>query len=311
MTAPAASPTPPAAGAEPAPIYFGIAGWSYPDWDGYVYGPRTRDKLRFIAAYVDAIEINSTFYRPPDARTTASWQARTADLPAFFFTAKLHQDITHGGRIEEPTARAFHEGLRPLIEAQRLKHLLAQFRYDFADTPAARDRLSRIRERFGELANLTLELRHRSWQAPAALEFLQSLRVSVAHLDYPAAANSFTLRLCPVGEHAYFRLHGRNAQAWFRKDAGRDEAYNWLYSAAEIDEIARRAADIARQSRSLTLIANNHYQGKEAVNILQLKARLTGRKVPVPPQLAEKYPELRPLCAALPPASAPAPPASP
>jgi len=28
------------------------------------------------------------------------------------------------------------------------------------------------------------------------------------------------------------------------------------------------------------------------VNILQLKSMMTGRKVPVPPLLAEKYPEL-------------------
>ena len=46
-------------------------------------------------------------------------------------------------------------------------------------------------------------------------------------------------------------------------------------------------------SASLTMIANNHYQGKEAVNILQIKSRLTGRKVPVPPLLAERYPDLR------------------
>jgi hypothetical protein len=48
-------------------------------------------------------------------------------------------------------------------------------------------------------------------------------------------------------------------------------------------------------SRSLTLVANNHYRGKEAVNILQIKSKLTGRKVPVPPRLAERYPELEKL----------------
>jgi uncharacterized protein YecE (DUF72 family) len=86
-------------------------------------------------------------------------------------------------------------------------------------------------------------------------------------------------------------MHGRNYRAWFSK-AGRDETYNYLYSEDELDRIADRAARLASNSKTLTMVANNHYQGKEAVNILQLKARLTGRKVPTPPLLRGKYPQL-------------------
>ena len=272
------------------PIFCGVAGWSYPDWEGYVYTPEIKDRLRFLAGYLDMIEINSTFYRPPDARTVAAWVERTEDLPGFFFTAKLHQDVTHRGVIEPATVAAFHEGFKPMVQRDGLRHLLAQFRYDFADTPATRGHLERIASSFGDITNLTLELRHNSWQAPAALEFLAGLGVSVAHLDYPTARDSFNLRVCRVGEHAYFRLHGRNAKAWFSKDAGRDETYNYLYSDREVDDIVKRAAEIGRMSKTLTLVANNHYQGKEVVNILQIKSRLTGRKAPVPPKLLERYP---------------------
>jgi uncharacterized protein YecE (DUF72 family) len=273
-------------------VSFGIAGWSYEDWHGYVYPPGTRDTLQYIAPYVDAIEINSSFYRPPVARVAASWAAKTARLPGFFFTAKLHQDITHGSGIEPGMAKALREGFAPLREAGRLRHLLAQFRWDFADTPDARDRLSAIRERFGDLANITFELRHRSWQEPSTLEFLRSLDATVATLDYPLARDSFSLRTCDVGRHAYFRLHGRNARAWFSKGAGRDETYNYLYSPAELEDIVKRALELAAKSQSLIVVANNHYQGKEAVNILQIKSAVTGRKVAVPPPLADKYPEL-------------------
>lgn len=281
-------------------IACGVAGWSYPDWDGYVYPRGEKDKLRYVARFVDMIEINSTFYRPPDARTAASWLARTADLPGFFFTAKLHQDITHKGAIEPATVLAFHEGFRPLAEAGRLRHLLAQFRYDFADGGAEREHLRAIRGRFGDLARVTLELRHNSWQSPDALDFLRGLDVSVANLDYPLARNSFNLARCDVGRHAYLRLHGRNAAAWFSKDAGRDETYNYLYGPAEIEEIVKRAVALARASATLTLVANNHYQGKEAVNILQIKARLTGKPVATPPLLAERYPQLKDISALLP-----------
>ncbi|MFC1451876.1 DUF72 domain-containing protein [Verrucomicrobiota bacterium] len=273
-------------------IACGIAGWSYPDWDGYVYTPDIKDKLRFMAGYVDAIEINSTFYRPPSPRTAESWVRRTGELPDFFFAAKLSQEVTHGGRIDPGPAQDFCVGLKPLVEAGRLRHLLAQFRYDYADRPDSRDHLRRIRDRFGDLANLTLELRHNSWQSPGALEFLGSLGVSVANLDYPLAGNSFNMEVSGVGDHAYFRLHGRNAKAWFDRRSGRDETYNYRYSEKEVEDIVRRAVRIAKMSKTLTLVANNHYQGKEAVNAIQIKARISGRKVPVPPKLLERYPEL-------------------
>lgn len=290
--------------APPAPpsgrIAFGIAGWSYADWDGIAYPRGTRDKLAFIAAFVDLIEINTTFYRPPDARLTEAWLRRVETKPDFFFTAKLHQDITHGGRIEPEMARAFQSGLRPLAQAGRLRHLLAQFKFDFDDRPERREHLRRIRETFGGLAHVTLELRHNSWQSPAAFAFLETLDVTVANLDYPLARNSFNLRECRIGTHRYLRLHGRNTAAWFDRRAGRDEVYNYNYPEEELNEIARRAAALAVAAESLTVVANNHFQAREVTNILQLKRIMTGQQVPVPECLLAHYPELKPI--ALPPA---------
>lgn len=278
-------------------IAFGVAGWSYPDWDGYVYPGGVRDKLRYIAPYVDMIEINSTFYRPPSGKTSGSWVERTSDLPGFFFTAKLHQDVTHRGIIDPGTVEAFHRGLEPIVEAGRLRHLLAQFRYDCADSPPQRAHLEAVKKAFGDITNLTLELRHNSWQSPQALEFLRSLDVTVANLDYPLARNSFNLRACGVGKEAYLRLHGRNAKAWFSRGAGRDDTYNYLYSGTELDEIVDRAVEISGMSHSLTLVANNHFQGKEVANALQLKALATRSAVAVPPPLLDKYPSLRNIAA--------------
>jgi uncharacterized protein YecE (DUF72 family) len=226
-----------------------------------------------------------------------SWVRRTEDFPGFYFTAKLHQDITHKGEITPVMVQAFHEGLKPLTSAGRLKHLLAQFRYDFDDTPEAREHLADIKKAFGDMTNLTLELRHKSWESDEAQEYLMSIAVGVANLDYPMASNSFGLWQTNIGEHAYLRLHGRNSKAWFSKGAGRDEVYNYLYSNDEVIKIVNRAVSIAKMSKSLTIVANNHYQGKEAVNILQIKSKLTGKKVAVPPLLTEKYPDLGKIAA--------------
>ncbi len=292
---PAASPTEPrgpSEGRERSPIYFGIAGWSYPDWEGVVYPRGVGDKLEFVSRYVDMVEVNSTFYRPPQRRLTAAWVERTSGKPEFFFSAKIHQDVTHKGSLDPALVRSFSDGLVPLIEAGRLRHLLAQFRYDFADTPTNRDLLSRVREAFGDLAELVVEVRHVSWQAPQALEFLASLGVTVANLDYPFSRTGFTLRTCRVGTNGYFRLHGRNRAAWFDKEAGRDETYDYLYSPEELDGIKARALDLRGCFRSLTVVGNNHFRGKELANVLELKSLITGEKVPVPDGLLAEYPRL-------------------
>jgi uncharacterized protein YecE (DUF72 family) len=172
------------------PIHIGIAGWSYKDWQDIVYTDRKIDQLVYISRFVDCIEINSTFYRPPFAKTTQSWLQRTSEKPAFFFTAKLHRDITHQGKLDPVVIDQFHTGFAPMLEEGKLRALLVQFRYDFNDNNTNRQHLYRIVESFCEAFNLAVELRHNSWEKPDALEFLGKLGVSVCNLDYPVGSTS-------------------------------------------------------------------------------------------------------------------------
>ncbi len=273
------------------PMYIGIAGWSYADWEGIVYTDRKADKLVYVSGFVDCIEINSTFYRPPFARTTKSWLERTSERPGFFFTAKLHQSFTHEGKIDPALVKQFHEGFAPFLEAGKLKHLLIQFRYDFADTPASREHLGKIVHHFQDVFHPTVELRHKSWEKPEALDFLQGLGVTVCNLDYPTSRQSFNLRHCMVGKHGYFRMHGRNVEKWFSK-AGRDETYDYFYGEKELAAIRERLDRLGKAFESLTVIANNHYRGAELANAIELKALVSGQKQPVPEGLLKTYPSL-------------------
>ncbi len=272
-------------------MYVGIAGWSYPDWEGIVYTDPKADQLEYVSGFVDCIEINSTFYRPPFERNTQSWLTRTSQRPEFFFTAKLHQSITHEGKLEPVMVKQFHEGFRPFLEAGKLKHLLAQFRYDFADNPASRQLLTKIVEQFGKTFSLVVEVRHKSWEKPESLSFMQDLGVAVANLDYPTSSRSFNLQHCTVGKDGYFRMHGRNAEKWFSK-AGRDEVYNYLYNEKELASIKERLDSLGKAFESLTVIANNHFRGAELANAIELKALISGQKQPVPEGLARTYPNL-------------------
>jgi uncharacterized protein YecE (DUF72 family) len=272
-------------------IYTGIAGWSYPDWKGIVYTDPKADQLEYVSRFVDCVEINSTFYRPPFEKTTKAWLERTSAKPDFFFTAKLHRDITHEGKIEAETVKQFHDGFDPLLEAGKLRTLLAQFRYDFEDTNLNRQHLTKIVRFFSDAFNIAVEVRHKSWQMPEALKFLEGLQVSVCNLDYPTGPMSFDMQLCAVGADGYFRLHGRNAEKWFSKST-RDETYDYYYNEKELEQIKQRVDELARAFQTLTVISNNHYRGAELANCIELKCLLTGQKQPVPEGLLKAYPQL-------------------
>ncbi len=272
-------------------VYTGIAGWSYPDWKGIVYTNSKIDQLEYISRFVDCVEINSTFYRPPFEKTTKSWIERTSAKPDFFFTAKLHKDITHEGRLEAEMVKYFHEGFAPMLEIGKLKTLLAQFRYDFNDTNANRQHLSKIIDAFSNTFHIAVEVRHISWQLPDALKFLEDLGVAVCNLDYPTTYNSFDLKLCTVGKDGYFRMHGRNAEKWFSKSS-RDETYDYCYNEKELNQIKQRIDELAKAFQTLTVIANNHYRGAELANSIELKCLLTGQKQPVPEGLLKEYRQL-------------------
>jgi uncharacterized protein YecE (DUF72 family) len=269
---------------------FGISGWSYPDWAGWVYPPRCGDKLAYVAPFVDFIEINSTFYAVPSPRQVADWQQRTAHLPRFCFTAKLHRAFTHGVSFAPAEIATFREAMRPLTEAGRLTTLLAQFPATFDNRSEHLARLARLAEGFAGMP-LTVELRHHTWEAPDALAFCSRLGVSVANLDYPAGKQGFSLPHCRVGELRYLRLHGRNA-AWHDPQAGRDQVYDYLYSPDEIKALAQRVVRLAEGAKRVLVAANNHYQGKELVTSLELKSAVLRRPVPVPELLRQRYPRL-------------------
>jgi len=273
------------------PVYIGIAGWSYQDWKGIVYPNSNIDQLEYVAGFVDVIEINNTFYRPPAARFCRSWLARTAGYPDFFFTAKLHRDFTHQGKIDPVMVRAFHDGFEPMLEVGKLRQLLIQFRYDFDNSRSHRQFLTRLVAEFNAAFNIVVEVRHKSWQQPKGLMFLEELGLTVCNLDYPLASKSFNLPHCTIGKCGYFRLHGRNVEKWFSK-AGRDEVYNYCYDKTELGEIKQRIDKLSEVLQSLTVIANNHYRGGELANAIELKAALTGGKQPVPEGLLRTYPRL-------------------
>jgi uncharacterized protein YecE (DUF72 family) len=254
-------------------VLIGIAGWSYEDWKDRVYPRNCKDTLRAVAARAPLIEVNSTFYAPPSARNCASWVERTADLGTFF-TAKLPQEFTHAREFDQALVDRTREGFAPLFASGRCLGLLAQFNHEFECTPASVELVQRLADGFAAPGTLFVELRHRSWNAPQAMAALAALPVSVAALDYPAMASGFSRDVPPVhgpADTVYFRIHGRN-RAWFRKGAGRDEVYDYEYSAREVEQLRARIERITAAATRALVVANNHFHGKAMKLVEELLA---------------------------------------
>jgi uncharacterized protein YecE (DUF72 family) len=281
----------------PGRIRIGTAGWSYPDWKGQVYpkpSPRGFDPLTYLAQYMDAVEINSTFYRIPEVKTTQAWVARVAEYPDFRFTAKLWQGFTHAGTATTRDEAAFRQGMAPLHEAGKLGAVLLQFPYSFHHSAENRSSLQRLAEAFRDYP-LVMEIRHRSWDRVEVYEFLGELGVGFCNIDQPQVSYSIGLTRVVTSPIGYLRLHGRNTAQWFAVDASAAARYDYRYQAEELDEIVDAVEVISRRAQETYLITNNHFRGQAAVNALELRYHLRRSPIPVPPPLLTAYPELGPL----------------
>src|ERR1017187_790791 len=79
----------------PTPLYLGTSSWTGAGWETAFYPPgtKTADYLGFCASRFNSVEIDSTFYRIPTAKTVRQWRERTPE--GFIFAAKLPQRINH------------------------------------------------------------------------------------------------------------------------------------------------------------------------------------------------------------------------
>jgi uncharacterized protein YecE (DUF72 family) len=242
-------------------VHIGTAGWSVPQ----ERAPATRagqGGLERYAQYYDAVEINSTFYRLPLARTIERWRDATPDH--FRFSVKVPQSITHEAGLVG--ARAELRDFCRLLDGfgHKLGALLVQLPPSLEFDAAAAGRFLAALARL-ERAPVVLEPRHATWFGARADALLRRHRVERVAADparVPAAAEP-TL----TGSLRYFRWHG---------------SPRMYFSAYEPERIAALAARIRalvreRPGRDVFCIFDNTALGAAPVNAIELQQAL-GRR---------------------------------
>lgn len=244
-------------------IHLGTQGWSYPDWIGVFYPPRSKQQhyLPFYAGIFDTVELDTTFYGAPSASVVRSWDRHSPD--SFRFTAKVPQAITHAAALVG-VGTAMEEFVRALAPlGEKLGPLLVQLPAEFrrgrqteADTLAFLDAAPKG-------VRLAIEFRDRSWHAPEILDALRARNVAMAWTQWRD--------LPPVTEvtadFLYVRWMGdnRDLEKYDRVVIDRTDSFE------QWEKDLRRALP---EVREVFGYFNNHWAGHSPASANEMKRRL-------------------------------------
>jgi uncharacterized protein YecE (DUF72 family) len=274
-------------------IRIGISSWGgLPGF--YPSSVKPAEKLAWFARFFTVVEVNVSFYRLVPPHTYQNWAELTPD--DFMFDVKAFGELTHFRESPpDETFTAFRASYAPLRDTNRLGGVLFQFPPRFANTPASRTYLRRVaREMAGDVT--VVEFRNHSWLAPdtakSTFALLEEIGLAYAVADEPQIPDD-TVPPIPAMTNsalAYIRLHGRNAETWYRGGGG-GTRYDYDYTAAELAEWAGIATDLARQARQVHVLFNNNARGAGTRNAQEL-GRLLGIAPADTPELPPQQPRL-------------------
>lgn len=185
-----------------SPLWIGTAGWSVAS--RYIADiPSGGSHLERYARRLNAVEINSSFYRPHQRKTYERWAHSVPD--GFRFSVKMPQAITHERRLVGCDALLDRFIAEVTGLGDRLGVLLVQMPPTSAFEPRAADAFFRdLRQRI-EIA-VACEPRHPSWFAADADEFLVDRKIARVAADPARVAGAGV----PGGwsGFSYYRWHG-------------------------------------------------------------------------------------------------------
>ena len=180
-------------------IRIGTSGYNYPEWRGSFYPEKfpTGKMLPYYAERFTTVEINYTFYRMPNAKTVAGWDAETP--VGFSFTLKAPQRITHIARLRE-----IDDPLRYFLDVgsrlgPKLGSVLFQLPPNFKKDL---DRLGRLLDLLPGGLRCAFEFRHPTWFEPDVYERLRAANAALCLAD----TESETTPLEATADWGYLRL---------------------------------------------------------------------------------------------------------
>ena len=227
-------------------------------------------RLEYYSSQFPLVEVDSTYYTPPNERNSTYWVERTPDgftfnIKAFsLFTqhptrvAAIYKDLRpetdktnvylkdlEPAVVDEAWER-FLSAIAPLADAGKLGVILLQFPHWFVVGSKNREYVLQCRERC-EPYEVCVEFRHESWMSERnrerTLDWLRTYRLPYVCVDMPQGHRS---SVPPVVEAtsrlAVVRFHG-HSEKWQSRDIY--ERFGYLYTQEELIPWADRIRQLS------------------------------------------------------------------
>lgn len=240
-------------------LLIGCAGWNLPK-ESAGHFPSTGTHLARYASILNAVEINSSFYRSHRPSSYARWAASTPS--DFRFSVKLPKQITHVNRLRNVQLLIERFRSETVSLGDKLGPVLVQLPPSLAfDLVIAESFFDDLRARLS--GPIVCEPRHSSWFHPNPYSLMTAFSIGRVAADpsiLPQAAE-------PGGCQSvcYFRWHGS------------PDMYYSSYDDTRLDELADRIRDAAAHASDVWCIFDNTARGAATQNALSLSERLNAQ----------------------------------
>jgi uncharacterized protein YecE (DUF72 family) len=241
-------------------IFIGTAGWGIASRHAHWF-PKEGSHLERYAGCLNAVEINSSFYRSHKRETYLRWAKSVPEN--FRFSVKLPKTITHERRLSNcrDLAEAFLAETFGL--GAKLGVILTQFPPSLHfDADKAESFFDMMREVTN--ASIACEPRHCSWFSETGTTLLQKHRIARVAADPSLGQGGDT----PAGWPglAYFRFHGS------------PHVYYSNYPPEILRTIDTRLEDAAGEGAEVWCIFDNTAEGHALDNAVKVSAQLADRQ---------------------------------
>jgi uncharacterized protein YecE (DUF72 family) len=255
------------------PILLGTSSFTATGWEGSFYpkGMRSADYLPFYAEHFHTVEVDSTFYACPPARTVSNWASRTPE--GFVFSVKVPQTITHEKVLVDCDAdlKQFLDTMD--ILGKKLGPIVFQFpffsRSAFRDRHEFLDRLVPFLKKLSDAYKFAIEIRNRTWLDAQLANLLRDHRIALVLQDRSLMPSPSELAFDPITtDWTYIRWLGD------RKSIEQQTA-TWDKTVVDRTSELRSWVDycypIIRRGVLIYAYANNHYSGHAPATIEQFR----------------------------------------
>jgi uncharacterized protein YecE (DUF72 family) len=266
------------------PILLGTSSFTASGWEGSFYprGMRSADYLAFYAEHFHTVEVDSTFYGSPSARTVRNWAARTPEK--FVFSIKVPQTITHERVLVDCDAE-LNEFLETMgLLGPKLGPMVFQFpafdRWKFPTQNHFLDVLVPFLDKLPKDKKFAIEIRNRQWLDHTFADVLRERGIALVLQDIPnmPGPEELTKKLDPItADWTYIRWLGdrkgieKLTMTWDKAVVDRSsELSSWV----DFCDLIRKRGVV------IYAYANNHYSGHGPATIVQFAKLWSARGLP-------------------------------